>query len=136
MRKPVSIFFALLILGISMQLGITTHHCAGKLSQTRFIYGYGTTGCGMNCQLPSNETEHQDTRFNKLSCCEDFIFTISVDEYQPATQKIYIETPLFPIQRKNHILTSYHLIVNTNASNIPHPLTTEVFLPLIQVFII
>jgi hypothetical protein len=133
MQKPLSIILAALILGISLQMGLTGHFCGGELVQTKMILGYGTASCGMNCEVPSDN--HQGTSFQKLSCCQDLIFTLSVDDYQSISQK-----GIFTVHQNIHpgikyIFTPDLFIVNTYNS-IPLPHITGVLLPFIQVFLI
>ncbi len=136
MQKHFPIFLASLILGIIMQLGIATHFCGGELSQAKMVYGYGKARCGMHCSIPASNTSQQEPIFQKLSCCQDFIFTISVDEYQTVSQKIIFSAHQNTHPGENHILTPDFFFINTPYTSIPPPHTTEVLLPFIQVFLI
>jgi len=134
MQKPFSIILAALILGISMQIGIATHFCGGELAQTRMVYGYGAASCGMNCNVPSDD--HQETSFQKLSCCQDFIFTIAVDDYQSVSQKIMNDVYQHVFPGVKNISAPDFFVLQTTHNRILPPCATEVSLPFIQVFLI
>lgn len=136
MRKTLSIFLVLILLGISLHLGVASHFCGGELAQAKLVYGHGVAGCGMDCSIPSREPNPQETKLQKPSCCQDFIFTMAVDEYQPVSQKLFVELHQHIFPGINHIFTPGFSVVKTNFSNIPPPHITEVLLPFIQVFLI
>ncbi|TVQ19510.1 MAG: hypothetical protein EA361_00705 [Bacteroidetes bacterium] len=90
----------------------------------------------MDCSTPSGNPYQQEPIFQKLSCCQNFIFTIAVDEYQTVSQKIIFSAHQNIHPGESHVLTSDFFFVNTPYTSIPPPHTTEVFLPIIQVFLI
>ncbi len=136
MRKPITIFLAFLITAISMHLGIASHFCRGELAQAKVVYGFGEASCGMDCSIPSNNPNHQDTKFQKLSCCQDFLFSIAVDEYQSVSQKLFTENHKNISPKTNPVYIEDLFVLNTTYSTAPPHHTTEVFLPFIQVFLI
>ena len=136
MQKTFSIFLAALILSITMQLGIAAHLCGGELAQAKVVYGFGEASCGMDCSIAANDPNQQEARFQKLSCCQDFIFTIAVDEYQSVSQKLLTENHKNISPKTNPVFIEDLFVLNTTYNSIPPPLTTEVFLPFIQVFLI
>lgn len=136
MRKTVSILLASLVLAISMQLGIAAHLCGGELAQAKVVYGFGEASCAMDCSIPTDDPNQQETRFQKLSCCQDFIFSIAVDEYQTVSQKLITENHKNISPKTNPVFIEDLFDFNSTYSSIPPPHTTEVFLPFIQVFLI
>ena len=136
MRKSLSILLASLLLAISMHLGIASHFCRGELAQAKVVYGFGEASCGMDCSIPANDPNQQEARFQKLSCCQDFIFSIAVDEYQTVSQKLITENHKNISPKTNPVYIEDLFVLNTTYNSIPPPPSSEVFLPFIQVFLI
>lgn len=136
MRKTVSILLASLVLAISMHLGFATHLCGDELAQAKMVYGYGEAGCGMDCSISSTQPNQQETNFQKTSCCQGFIFTIAVDEYQSVSQKVIFTAHQNIHTKIMYVFTPDFFIVNTYRSSNPLPHIRGILLPFIQVFLI
>lgn len=134
MHKLFSLLLTTLILGISLEPGFATHFCRGELA--KLVYDNGEAGCGTDCSIPSGEPNTQETSFQKPSCCQYFIFTLSVDEYHTKSQKPIIETTQVKFSDLNPGFVPEYFVLHMQSKGIPPPFLTKVFLPFIQVFLI
>jgi len=136
MRKASSISSVFIILIISLNLGVASHYCGGKLAESRVVYGNGLAGCGMNCTGTDPGENPPENVFIPVSCCSDSFTDISSDEYTSATASYSFTGQISTLSTVNS--TSLLPVVYKSLLILqrPPPLLTEVSLPLIQVFII
>ncbi len=139
MKKATSILFTLIFLLGSLNLSVAYHYCGGELAQASIYFGNGQTDCGMNCTntLPP-ETDHNHL-LSPAPCCIDDFAEFEQGEYPfaKANQSLSDELKPFVTHDTSGTIKLLRGIYNNSEiySN-PPPLSPEVSLPFIQVFII
>ena len=136
MKKASSISFVFITLIISLNLGVVSHYCGGQLAESRIVYGNGTAGCGMNCTDTEPGKNPFENVFIPVACCSDSFTYISSDEYHPVSVNNSFTLQLRPPSTVNNTMLLPVVYKSLLISQRPPPLLTEVYLPLIQVFII
>ena len=139
MKKAASISFALIVLLGSLNLGIAYHHCGGELAEAKLFYGNGHADCNMNCtNTPSPETDHNH-HLNTVPCCVDDYAEFDQGDYTNSKAGYSFTNELKPFATQNtsgNITLLRGVFNNSKICSIPPPLSPEVSLPFIQVFII
>lgn len=69
-RKLVAYHLLLVFLLCTFQVGIATHHCCGRLADTKYFFGTATVGCGMEDNSSPVSGKCQSKTFKK-DCCKD-----------------------------------------------------------------
>ena len=139
MKKAASILFALLILPGSLNLVVAYHYCGGELAESSIFYGNGQTDCGMNC----TNTHHPEPDHNHLlcpaPCCVNDYAEFDQGEYPYSKAGYSFTNELKPFATQDasgNITLLRGVFNNSKICSIPPPVSPEVSLPFIQVFVI
>lgn len=136
MKRLLSIFFALLILWVSLDLGIASHFCGGKLAQVKLIYGSGEAGCGMDCSPSASKDTGQQETLSKPPCCIDSFLLIASGDFQADSHSSNHVFPAVTFPFHETSVSGPWFSKNLHHPYPLPPLLSEVFLSFIQVFLI
>jgi hypothetical protein len=91
-KRIISIFLSLIILGSSAAITLSTHYCMGRAVDTVLMLGRHDLSCGMPDMDVICETSDHATSVMPSGCCDDEHFSIQIkDDYEKVNVKIALE---------------------------------------------
>lgn len=97
MKKPGALFLALLMLSSQVSLSLNVHLCLGTAVKHSLSLGHDHLHCGMDA--PSEKCPEMASQpsppeqLQKLSCCQNQNFSLTLDTYTPAGSQLLLSFP-------------------------------------------
>lgn len=80
MKKIISIFLSILMLGSSSGIAYAQHFCSGMEMVAEVTLGEKNLSCGMDSHAPKTDCEDEETIPEAHDCCKNQITKIQTDE--------------------------------------------------------
>jgi hypothetical protein len=106
MKRGIAIFFASLMLMVSIGAAFNTHYCGGKAVRNSLALGTDINlDCGMAAKAPVHKYPCDGEHYSEKSCCENQMFLIKIkNNYKSISFSYSIFKIQFPV---------FHVFKNT-----------------------
>lgn len=137
MNKVFAIFFALVLFGSNIGLGMGTHYCGGSAVKTQLFIGHAHLDCGM--ETTENSPISCENNLKPTNCCENQVSNFDIEEdYQ--SHFSYSKIQLASIVLLKNYLFEFRLNQLAKSTNFPYynppPLLSQDSYVLNQVFLL